>query len=145
MSEPSERIYFRAHTPEDTNFIYATWLNSYYFGSRFAERITKTIYYDYHQQVLEKILTHPDTKILIACNPQNPNTIFGYLVHQTFKTPIIQYIYVKGPFQKLGIAAEMIREAEIDLKKAIFTHWTFDTNWIMDKYPELTYIPYLIS
>lgn len=139
-------IGFRPYTKEDTNFIYATWLNSYYYGSRFAEHLTKEVYYEYHQEIIRRIIEGHKTDILVACSLDDPNTIFGYMVieHMTGK-PIIHYMYVKGPFQGFGISSKLLSESRLKLSDCYFTHWTRDCSWLIDKYPELVYNPYLIS
>lgn len=145
MSEIPERIVYRNENPEDTNFIYATWLHSYYFGSAFTAHIRKSIYYEYHKEIINRIRESEHTKTLVAASKDDENVIFGYLVYQPIKTPIIQYLYVKGPFQNYGIGTELLTESGIDLRRTVFTHWTQDTKWMIEKFPELTYIPYLIS
>lgn len=137
-------IICREDKPEDENFIYATWLNNYRYNSPFAERIPKSIYYEYHKQIAQRIKEHTDTHILVACSTGDEDVIFGYLVYQEYRNPIIHYAYVKGPFQGLGIASELILQSGLDLNHCMFTHWTFDSGWIVDKYSGLTYVPYLI-
>jgi hypothetical protein len=142
--------------PNDKNFICATWLNSYFTSSRFAKRITHRIFKDYHSEVIERILTNPKTEVLIASSIDDPDTIFGYLVFQKYKTPILHYVYVKHAFKKMGIAAELIQKADVGFPNIIVTHWTFDLEDVLDKYPthpemwesrypEISYIPYLVS
>lgn len=144
--EAFEHLQFRHHNKDDLSFIYATWLNSYYGASYFAKKLGKDVFYDFHKKIIERILEAPITQTLIAASKEDPNTIFGYLVAQEYNDrPILQYVYVKGAFQRYGIAKALVGAAKIDVGKCIFTHWTFDCDWIVNKYPSLVYNPYLIS
>lgn len=155
LDNPLSQITFRSIDPDDKNFIYATWLNSYFSGSRFAKHISHRTFYNYHQEVIERILANPRTEVLIAASVEDPKVIFGYLIYQKATPAIIQYVYIKHAFKKLGIATDLIEKADIGFPHCIVTHWTFDLESALDKYPsdpdrwenrypELTYIPYLI-
>lgn len=139
------KVNIRPFNQSDLSFIFGTWLNSYYYGSRFTEKIKKTIYFDHHHQIIQRIIDHPKTDILVACSDEDQNTIFGYLVAQDYLKPIIHYLYIKGPFQGFGIARELVLESGLNPNDCYFTHWTRDTGWVLDKYPEAVYNPYLIS
>jgi hypothetical protein len=129
---------------EDTNFILSSWLRSYRLSSQFAHRITDAIFYHYHQLIVQRILTR--SKILIACLPDDPSVIIGYLVYEQYaEQPLIQYAYVKKPFRNEGVLTSLIEAAEIDLEQpAQFSHMTEASEAIARHFPKLTYNPYLI-
>lgn len=136
------QIAIRIMEPGDKNFILSTWLRSYKHSSSFAKRITNSIYYFFHHNIVTNILERPDTKVTVACNPQDPNVIYAYLVQGGFEDQVVvHYIYVKAPFRGLGIAGRLAEEIPA---KFVFSHWTFSCDRIVDKYPGACFVPYLL-
>lgn len=123
---------------EDLPFIYSTWLRSYRHASQFARKIKNEVFYDMHHKVIDRFIARGG-EVYVAHPKGEPDVILGYLCMDT-TAPIAQYIYVKKPFRKMGIAKELIKDKDIKM----FTHWTSDTDWISKKLPELIYNPYLV-
>lgn len=135
----AQEIEIRPAVPADLNFIYATWLKSYRHASQFAKKISNDIFFDMHQKVIERFLSRLGATVLIAYPKGEPEVILGYIAYDTDQN-VVQYIYVKRTFRKMGIGAALAKEAT----PRIFTHWTYDVDWIHKKYPELIYNPYFL-
>jgi hypothetical protein len=135
-------IQTRTIEPPDQNFVYASWLNNFK-ESPFAKRITHAVYFENQKRVIEKILERPGSSVIIACDIEDPWSIFGYLVYErTDDAPVIHYAFVKAIFQKMGIMNTMLKAARVDLGSAVFTHWTSVSGDFLKKHPGLTYDPY---
>lgn len=145
-------------TPKHFDFIYATWLKSFRYGSYFAKKIKNEIFFKHHHIVVENILSHKDTSVLVASIEDDPDLILGYLV---MAPKIIHYIYVKDTFRNFGVARSLFKSNETNLNECQFTHWTFACDDFMGrfirgadgnkltaqepKWPGLSYNPYLGS
>jgi ribosomal protein S18 acetylase RimI-like enzyme len=134
-------IEIRPATERDLPFIFSSWLRSYRNESKFARNISSSVFYEWHHKVIERFFER-DRVALIAHAPGEPEVILGYLCAESSGN-IIQYIYVKKAFRKMGIAKKLYEHAKIK-DGCEFTHWTTDVNWIMKKTDLLIYNPYLL-
>lgn len=125
---------------EDLDFIYATWLKSYRHSSQFAKKLTNAIFFDMHHKVIDGFIARGGL-VSIAHPKGEPDVILGYICTEP-DLPVLQYIYVKKPFRKMGIAKTLYKTSK---EPSLFTHWTTDTDWIVKKLTTLTYNPYLLS
>lgn len=135
----NEEIQIRTAMPDDLSFIYSTWLRSYRHASQFAKRMTNEIFYEMHHKVIDRFIERGG-QIFIAHPKGDSETILGYLCADT-AMPVIQYVYVKKSFRKMGIATALHKNASAAI---MFSHWTNDTDWIVKKLKNLIYNPYLL-
>jgi len=147
LSDEKDKLYIRLHTEDDLNFIYATWLKSYRSNSIHTKRVPKELYFDYQQQAIRRIIENERNVISIACSYLDPVTIFGYLIYHPPIRPkapyILHYAYVKQDMRGLNIFHELLKEAAINFKRCIFTHWTNSSEKLWVIYPGLTFSPQL--
>jgi hypothetical protein len=113
----------RDATPEDHPFIFDAFFRSYRDASplRYCQ---KRIYYPGQKQVIQFLL---DTqKTLIACFPEDPETIMAYILYGygPDNILIIHYLYVKNDLRNKGIAIEMVETLVSDNPTIICTHIT---------------------
>lgn len=134
-------IEIRAATQTDLPFIYSTWLRSYRHASHFAKKISNEIFFDMHHRVIDGFIDRGGL-VYVAHPKGEPEVILGYICVEP-NQPMIQYVYVKKPFRKMGIAKALYKKLDYPAT-ALFTHWTSDTDWIVKKLEKLTYNPYLI-
>lgn len=126
--ENNPKWIIRQPTPDDIAFIYATWLNSYYYDS-WAKSIRKSVYYNNYKRVVDKLLNEAD--ISIACMPENQNVIFGYMVTEP---GIIHYSFVKEDFRHFGIAKALYQHSHPHPDDKIeITHLTRSVHRILEK------------
>ena len=136
-------IRIRKANQEDVNFIFNSWLKSFR-GSRFAQDMSNTIYFNEHHKVLERLAK--TSEIIIACADKDPEQIFGYIcVEKIEGVFVLHYIYVKHTYRGMGIAKLLLSafEREPDTT-GCYTHHTRIAEKLAGKY-DLVYHPYLLS
>lgn len=106
---------------DDLNFIYSTWLDSYRYDSTVGKSHKNSIFFSEYRKVIDNILAHELTKVVIACFPESEETILAYLVHEPH---ILHYVYTKGPFQRQGLASELIDKI-FPTRPITYSHETF--------------------
>ena len=141
MSKPKPHIRLRKANKEDIGFLFNAWLKSYKY-SLFAKNITNTIYYTEHHKVIEKLLKTHET--IIACNDEDPSQIYGFINAGNIDGIFcLNYIYVKQPFRRLGIARTLLNAFNHDPSSAsVYTHHTRVAERMAAKY-NLVYHPYI--
>jgi hypothetical protein len=129
---------------EDVSFIFATLLRSYRHASTFARKISNEVFYKYHHMFLDSCLKRPNSKVLVAHPKGESSIILGYLLSETRPDgeEVVHYTYVKKSFRQMGVAHALW--ATLNKPKYTITHYTVDADWIMRKYSNLTYNPYLL-
>lgn len=137
-------IVIREAKPQDVRFILSTWLNHFKNHSYFAKRITNGVYYPWHEKIAKRILGKPQTNILMATLPGDPEVLLAFLVYERSEIdpPIIHFAFVKETWRKMGIAKELIMHSKINLHESIFTHWTYDADQLVKKFHGMIYNPY---
>jgi predicted GNAT family acetyltransferase len=102
--EPQVKI--RTYQPDDFNFVVNSWLNSSH--ELFPARKINKKYYNKMQTPLFASIIGT-SNILVACNSEDPNHIFGYVVFERLGNEVIvHFIYVKKELRTFGIARQMI-------------------------------------
>ena len=96
----------RGADPSDESFIFATWLQSLYFGSPFFRETEKESYFKNYAKVVETILKLSTTTIAICCLKEQKDVVLGYSVSTG---QVLHFVYVKKPWRQLGIAKMLIR------------------------------------
>lgn len=93
----------------DVGFIFNSWLKSYR-DAPFVSGIPNTIYYREMHLAIEKVLARAN--VVIACDPGEPELIFGWGVGEGAKdgTLLLHYLYVKHALRKFGIAKSLEEE-----------------------------------
>lgn len=130
----------RQATPEDANFILNSWLKSYR-QSNFAKAITNTVYFEGHHKVIRALLKK--SSCLIACNEQDPNQIYGYIVSETVSNiPVVHYAYVKQTFRSMRIGQILLNKVKKPEEAGVYTHSTRAAEKLAAKY-NLIHHPYL--
>lgn len=134
---------------DDMPFIFSTWLRNYRHSSTgFAQDIDKEVYYDFHHQVISRIVSR-HAHVLLAVDKQDPTVIFGYLVLEWFpdKFSVIHYGYVKKAFRNLGLFNSLLKAASVGRNKVLYTHKTELGEKLIEHKKgvlECQYNPYLI-
>lgn len=127
------RIILRPGVKEDANFVFATWLKGYYYGSKATKTISKTSFMMEYHKVIENILSKPSTQVAVAALKDDPDVIIGYSV---FDGPVLHWVFVKDGWRKMGIAASLT-----DLPFTVCTHQTELGHKIR---PNLIFDPFLV-
>lgn len=124
---------------EDLPFIYSTWSRSYRYDSPLGKSCRNSIFFTEYNKVIDFIMGAVDTRIKVACAPDNSNIIFGYMVHQ--QPDILHYAFTKEAFVHFGIAKSLLEH----LGGAKYcTHKTLQSKPILEKHPEIIFNPFLL-
>ena len=125
----------------DLNFIFNSWLKSYR-KSDFAKKVPSDVYYYHHKGVIDRLLSH--SSILVACNPDNPAQVFGYIVASHEPILAVHYVYVKYNYRKLGLGKALAEALIPDFceKEVLCTHANYYWRELSDKYA-LVFNPYI--
>ncbi len=135
MTSPDVSV--RVGTPEDLNFVFATWLRNYRHGSQFAKKISNDVFYRWHHKVIERIIER-GAQIRIVHPAGDPGTILGYSCIELFEErPLVHFIYIKKAWRGMGLAKKLIWETE-----GYFSHMTDHLD--LNRHPSFHYNPYLI-
>jgi GNAT superfamily N-acetyltransferase len=125
----------RTGNEEDWNFVYATWLRSFKRSSYFAKHIQDALFFENHHKIVEAILRR-GALVRVATPAEDPATILGYLVGEG---EVVHFIYVKKSFRGFGVARSLLSQTSHDSQ---FSHWTYDADYLLKKYPKAVYNPY---
>ena len=85
--------------------------------------MTNDTYYNLFKEVVGKALQ--TSNIIIVCNPDDSSQVYGYLCYKyEDDIPVIQYVYVKFTYRKLGIARDLIKSVIPTIKSSpvVVTH-----------------------
>lgn len=134
-----ERWAIRKPRSQDLDFIYATWLNSYFGDSCYYHSVRKSVYKREYAKIIDRLLSI--SSILIACKPDDEIVIYGYLV---FEPRTIHYCYIKEAFRFSGMAKALIATGVGKLDYVQVSHQTNKLKPILEKYPFLTYNPFIL-
>ena len=134
--------------PNELNFIYSTWLNSFRYDSFLGKCCTNSIFFSEYSAVIDHVLSKPTTKISIAHFNETPDVILSYMVHEP---SILHYMFTKEIYRNNKIAKSLFEAAfkihEHNLVNysapILFTHRTFTAEPFIEKYKaSLVYNPF---
>lgn len=126
-------ITFRSMTPDDKNFIYATWLKGIYYGS-WCKEMDKEAFFSNYPRAIERIIANGT--VVVACLNSDKSVIIGYAI---VRPNTLDYIFVKDAWRRQGIAASLLK----GLSFTTYTHTT-ELGRKLAKKLKLTYNPFNI-
>lgn len=143
MSSDNLPLRVRPATDQDISFIFNSWLKSFRDSGVLSRSVPNTIYFQNHHKILQKILKRSQANI--ACNPQDPSQIYGYIVGEYIEGIfILHYVYVKHSFRKMGIGKELLNSFDHDTGNAsCCSHLTKMAEKFLLKY-NMIYHPYTV-
>jgi hypothetical protein len=108
----------RERVPGDDGFIYNSYLRSYHERST-MKHAPHRLYFKPQANVLTFLLR--EGRALVACYPEDPNEILGYILFQhTHEALVLHYVY--GKLHGMGIRSGLIRAAAGAHQLAVLTH-----------------------
>lgn len=111
----------------DLNFVFDTWINSFRKASEFSRKIHRKVYEHDHRRLVQRCLARPTTVIWIAHAKDNEDVIYGYIVVEGgFDREVVHYLYVKGTWQRMGVATFLIGHALQHPERIYMSHYTFN-------------------
>lgn len=124
----------REAKPDELNFIYSTWLNSYRYDSFIGKACTNSIFFSEYAAVIDSILQKPETCTLVAYFEESPSIILSYLVYEPLA---LHYLFTKEMYRNNGIATDLLFHAFpscLQGDSIEFSHRTFTSEPILEKY-----------
>jgi hypothetical protein len=101
-------ILFRDAQHEDLNLVFDSWLKEFRL-SPVGVQIESDVYYPNYRKHLGRIIRA--STVTIACNPDDPDQIYGYAVHRLIgDIRVVSWIFVKAPFRAMGIGRRVFDE-----------------------------------
>lgn len=133
------QIHVRLATDADLPFVYKSILKTFHFDSD-ARKIPQQAYFPGHGKKLEACLQRPTSKLAIACLPDDPATILGFLLAEG---KLVHFVYCKAHFRRMGIARTLFEALGLSLPAITATHLTNQATRILhEKGIALAYDPY---
>lgn len=121
----------------DLKFIQHSFIESYRHESPLGRSTRPKIYYAEYQKIIDHLLQ--TCSVLIACDPNDLDTIYGYLV---FEPHVAHYAFVKLAWCRLGIAKALVTKAFGTASGLVISHSTKTMKEISSSHPDITYNPF---
>lgn len=105
-------VIIRRATDSDHGFIIGTWLRSYredqLQANAYAKDIPDEVFYgeEGHRGIVRELLSRHGAHIL--SHAETTDDIYGFICADI---PVLHYLYVKGPFRRLGFGGKLLVHA----------------------------------
>lgn len=125
---------------EDQSFIFSSWLKSYR-NYNVVAGIPNTTYFDKQHRLISRLLEKPTTLAIIACDPDDESTIYGYIIAELDTSGmVLHWVYTKHSLRGFGVAKALVDEiATVQVDR---TYYTTRTRQAADR--DMIYDPYLL-
>lgn len=117
--EPEElRVHVRNAVTEDRNYILDTHRKSWALALEHRRSRARHYNRDFQDLVIDGVLAEPDTHTLVACCPERPAFIYGWLTYTPSRVTAIHYAYVRDerndiPLRRRGIFGILLTAAGV--------------------------------
>jgi hypothetical protein len=136
MNDFSGMYNIREAKDSDKNLVLATFLKGLYYGESFFSRVPKDIFMSCYSRVAQALVNNENTKILVACLPEDPDVVLGYsMTSRDDKT--VYFCFTKAAWRKRGIAKSLLPK---DPKYV--AHLTKVGDSLMYKFPNAKFNPF---
>jgi GNAT superfamily N-acetyltransferase len=129
-------IALRPGTLEDQSFIFATWLQGLRHSNDTYKLMEADAFFRQYHKVIERILTAPETTVLVACLKEAPDVIVGYSVSSG---DTLHWTHVKKAWRGIGIAKSLL-----PAPFKVVTHVNRLGVGYLRSHPNLEFNPFLI-
>lgn len=123
LEKCENNVELRMLRQEDWNFISSCFLKSMRRCEAF-KNVNSFQFYKLMQQKLEQAIL--DYDVVVACDPQNTNIVYGYLIARRGEDPNcieLFHGFVKYPFRKMSIGSYMVKS----ISSAVNIEYAFET------------------
>jgi len=72
-----------------------------------------------HKKLVRDILARPDTALLVACHPDDPDTILGWACTGP---DVVFYVFVKRDVRRVGVASSLLAPYVESPREVVYTH-----------------------
>lgn len=95
--DPDTRIAIRPATEDDQGFV----------ASTFRAQLRHN-----GDRIVNRVLDHPTTRVLLAVEPETPRTILGWLCYALLPgVRVLHFAYTRKPMRRRGIQSALVRTA----------------------------------
>jgi hypothetical protein len=136
MSDFKGMYDIRAASPDDINFIMATWLRGLYYGDSWFSMIPKNIFMDNYKKIAVTTMAHPKVIVKVACLKEDPTVILGYSIVSSDEQAIV-WCFVKSAWRRQGIGRSLLPQSP-----KFVTHLTALGKSLMVKFPTAVFNPF---
>jgi ribosomal protein S18 acetylase RimI-like enzyme len=113
----------REFTVRDLAYVASTWTAGMHRSCICHKSIARSLFFaKYANPKVAQCLGTPDTRVLVACLPDAPDVILGYIVYTPPVT--VHWIHTKPAFYRQGIARELWRASGLPRLGAIATSYS---------------------
>ena len=102
-----ERLPFclRDGTADDHAFVMDSWLLEEKEASGHIER---GHFVRWQKRMQRDALARPSSRLVVACPPDDPSTIIGWLLFADTRPRVVHYVFVRFPARRLGVARMLL-------------------------------------
>lgn len=132
-------VQIRPASPDDMNLVRKSWMRSYRKSA--AMSWVSDASYDHGMPArIERIVTAPGVRVLVASPPGDTLTAFGFLVAGP---DALHYLWTKESWRRMGVARRLLLDAFPSTLLPRFTHLTkMGENLWLTKTPSAQYDPF---
>lgn len=112
-------VQIRPASPDDLNLVRKSWMRSYRKSAAMAW-VSDTSYNTGMPDRIERIITAPSVRVLMARPPGDPLTAFGFIVASP---TTLHYLWTKEAWRKMGVAHQLVHGAFLSTPERV-THLT---------------------
>lgn len=96
----------RGPQENDVNFILATWLKGFFYGTNWLNRnVDQDLFFKQYNEIAKGILIRPGVKISVCCLRDDDDVILGYSISEG---DCLHWIFVKESWRKMGIGGLLL-------------------------------------
>lgn len=138
----SEILYRPPKTKSDLGFVLKSFIRTFAKSPHSGPYPRKHLVRCIRDSVAD-LLRDPATRVTLACNPQDPDQIYGFVCYDVDREfPVLHAVYVKDMFRKMGIGSDLVAIARGSRKGVMrYTHKTPVCNKFL---PHALYRPGLV-
>lgn len=140
MNELGKTYIIRDYRLEDKAFVMSTWLRGLYYGDSWFSLIPKDVFMANYKLIIEAIISKPTNTILVACDINDHDTIFGFsCLRQDFD--IIHWVFVKKLFRGKGVGKSLVPQNPRSVSHLSET----GKSLLASKFPNTTFNPFALE
>lgn len=104
-----DAVLIREFAPGDLNFIYSVWLRD--LRDADPNPVPDDLWFPAHRATLDRILSKPEVRVLIAAAADKPDEILGFVVAEPRE--VVWWTFVrKGPLRGRGLAKMLLQAVD---------------------------------
>lgn len=107
-------------TADDKSFVASTYLKNFY-RSHPIKFVPSSLYYRPQSAILERLIR--DGSVLVACYPECPAELAGYVLYQETRTALaLHWLYVRHSLRRRGVGRTLLDAAAGSHQLLVATH-----------------------